>query len=559
MKFEFVIASLLFFSVSLLSISPLSSSRLYANDTTYTEVDIPWQVQEFLPEVPSHFFYSGDLNGDGNQDVILAGSTPLDVDPRGGEVGLILFNNGDNTFRKATGDLPVTEWVGGIIIADFNGDDIPDLFMADHGYDAPPFPGFPNTLLLGSGEGYVDVSSRLPSLKDFTHSASSGDIDGDGDLDVAVLNLNEEPDKLSYFLINDGQANFTMNRARLPASLTKTVFSELNMTSKGELVDLNKDGFVDLVVGEAPNVQASFNLPSRVYWNDGLGYFSDENFTPLPKMLNFPVAGYEIKEIEALDFDRDGNVDLMLSANSEAFTGTGLQLIRNLGDGNFTDASQQCLDGVYQSASDELRPVSYLAFADVNNDGIIDILTNDNRNRGDDTIILFEGSQGGKYRAITAGDMGLSSQTRDSLTYGGLPITSTNGFGIFNFFNFEGKTQFQNHPIEVTAGHRVANSFDACTGVLVTNLDAGEFGSIGLNFRILQSTPEVLVQPIVETLMDLKKMELQTLPTRMGTLDMQVGELFLPELVIDGEVFATGLEFQLIDPQLFIIRLESSL
>lgn len=538
--------------VGFVSMLCIVSQVIASNESDYKEVDIPWETQRFLPEVPSHFFYSGDLNGDGNQDVILAGTTPLDVEPRGGEVGLLLFNNGDNTFRKPSGDLPVTEFVGAITIADYNGDNVLDLFMADTGYDAHPFPGFKNSILLGTGDGYTDASANLPDLADITHSTSSGDIDGDGDIDIVVLNLNPEPEKLSYFLINDGSANFTMDRLRLPTSLTRTTMSELNNTSKGELADLNRDGFVDLIVGEAPNVEAVINRPSRVYWNDGKGNFSENSMTPLPKMRDFPVSGYEIKEIEALDFDRDGNLDLILSANSDAFTGTGLQLVRNLGDGTFLDVSAQCLDGSYQAANDDLRPISYLAFADVNKDGIMDVVTNDNRNRGDDTIILLEGSQGGKFRAITSGDMGLTSQTRDTLTYGGLPISSATDFAIFNFFNFEGQTQYQKHPIAVTSQPAIANSVDACTGVLVTNLDAGEFGLLGINFRISQNAQEILIQPITETLMTR-----ESLPAKAGTLSLMSGELILPELIIDGRIFASNLKFRLVDQQSFMFRLES--
>ena len=53
-----------------------------------------------------------------------------------------------------------TEFGRQIIIADFNSDRRNDIFVADHGYDAPPFPGHPNALALSTPDGkLVDRSS----------------------------------------------------------------------------------------------------------------------------------------------------------------------------------------------------------------------------------------------------------------------------------------------------------------------------------------------------------------------------------------------------------------
>jgi hypothetical protein len=108
-----------------------------------------------------------DLNGDGLDDVLVAsGYYPL----QDAAIPIqILLNNGqggfvDGTSQVIVGQVPTTVFPRKIVIADFNSDGIPDIFIADTGYDASPFPGAQSTLLLSSGGHYVDAICPLPSM-----------------------------------------------------------------------------------------------------------------------------------------------------------------------------------------------------------------------------------------------------------------------------------------------------------------------------------------------------------------------------------------------------------
>ncbi len=126
-----------------------------------------------------------------------------------------------------------------IEVADFNGDGYDDVFIGDQGYDADPFPGGQNTLLLGTKDGFV--KGNIPTLLDFTHSSAIGDIDNDGDIDIFVGNISAvDP----YFLINDGKAGFT-KRSDLLAGLPE---GRPQYTGSA-LVDLNGDGKLEFILG----------------------------------------------------------------------------------------------------------------------------------------------------------------------------------------------------------------------------------------------------------------------------------------------------------------------
>jgi hypothetical protein len=163
----------------------------------------------------------GDMNGDGVSDIVvtrlafpLAHATfPIGIflgDGRGG------FVDGSSMFA---GPIPRTQHGRQIVIADFNGDRRNDIFVADHGYDAEPFPGQPNTLVLSTADGrLVDASSNLPPSSGFSHSAAAADIDRDGDVDLYVGNLCCGDGTPPELLLNDGAGRFSRSSGRLPAA-----------------------------------------------------------------------------------------------------------------------------------------------------------------------------------------------------------------------------------------------------------------------------------------------------------------------------------------------------
>ena len=129
-----------------------------------------------------------DFNGDGIKDIFMwNGSFP----PNGpvDQAPWIFLSDGTDNWVSGESliDGPFPSINGGRYweFQDFNGDGQLDIFIASHGYDADPFPGHRNTLLLSNENGRLfDASNRLPDLSGFTHGLGAGDIDNDGDLDL---------------------------------------------------------------------------------------------------------------------------------------------------------------------------------------------------------------------------------------------------------------------------------------------------------------------------------------------------------------------------------------
>lgn len=331
----------------------------------------PWEAQVVYESTFGRF--AADLDGDGDEDVVLAGGSPDPIRPR---AGVILLNNGDFTFTVANGDRPAGVHPTEMLLADFDGDGSSDLFIADSGDDASNA-GWHNKLLLWTPDGYLDATDRLPAdPHGYTHKAAVGDIDGDGDLDVLVGNSFEA--QISgqvvfgpYFLLNDGRANFTADTERLPDAM-KTVFRPWQV----DLVDLDGDGHDDLVAG-ATEEDYEPRGASFVYWGSDDGKYRDDDVTVLPRADFFERLGSGTAHIVGIgvhDCDGDGLPDLLLGGyDADDQKGTrGVQLLVNAGGRTFVDETDYRIGDSASSPTEGWH--SQHRFFDFNRDGTVDIV-----------------------------------------------------------------------------------------------------------------------------------------------------------------------------------------
>jgi hypothetical protein len=134
-------------------------------------------------DVPSwpDFVVVRDVNGDGQPDVITA-VTLIQVSPEATlstNLVSVMFGNGDGTLGSPA-YYPVGFYPGQAIVADMNGDGLPDLLAMSEGDDNI-------ALLLNNGDGTFQNGVAY-GVQSTLYAIAAGDLNGDGKLDFVGVN-----------------------------------------------------------------------------------------------------------------------------------------------------------------------------------------------------------------------------------------------------------------------------------------------------------------------------------------------------------------------------------
>ncbi len=129
----------------------------------------------------------GDVDSDGDVDLLAVNAGFDSAKAR----NRLWLNDGSGRFMQAdVGFLPQESvlWNNAGVLADFTGDGSPDLFLAAVEPDSGGLA--PDLLFVNDGMGHFRDRSAtdLPDVVDFSVDAVAGDLDGDGDRDLFVVN-----------------------------------------------------------------------------------------------------------------------------------------------------------------------------------------------------------------------------------------------------------------------------------------------------------------------------------------------------------------------------------
>lgn len=208
-------------------------------------------------------------------------------------------------------------------IGDYDSDGRPDIYIADS------YPGLANHLLRNMGNGVLKDVTAKAGVQGYGGSLAAEFVDynnsGHPSLGIAGAG------GLTLFK-NNGNGTFT--------DVTKQaglVGSPCEVDSDMKAVDIDNDGFLDLVVAEYGDLckGSTVNSPGpgavHLYRNNGDGTFSD---TTASAGLS-SVRGY-VRQVLFADFNNDGYMDLLFLRD-----GAPPMLFLNQGNDKFVDATAQ--------------------------------------------------------------------------------------------------------------------------------------------------------------------------------------------------------------------------
>lgn len=430
-------------------------SELYVNDGTGKYIRNELNAIAELSDGDAAF---ADLDGDGDLDLITCGNAiePHSIYTDNEESTQLYFNDGAGNFLEDTSH-PFYQVSGEVLLSDFDGDGDVDALISGHEYDRlssdPPYSGVTG-LYLNDGTGKFTLKEDA-GIQDNTSFGTMGtaDLDNDGDMDLVLgarimlndgdgvftVSVNHDMVGLSHATTSLGDVNgdgfvdlFRAGNQSQGSSYlhindgTGGLFRDVNNSFKGmlagssNLVDMDGDGDLDLFVAGWKYTGNFIYENSSVYFNDGLGNFTEDRFN---EIINVAEGNSQFS-----DLDGDGDQDLIISGLPDKNLISRTKVYLNNGLGNFRE---------YEFANLANMRRASLEVADVDGDGRPDIFMSGYRSHTESRLYLNRPcADASRHWVINA---------CDSYTFFGKELTSSglythvseNGCGGTNTVNLE--------------------------------------------------------------------------------------------------------------------------
>ncbi len=262
---------------------------------------------------------SGDLNNDGNADLVVSSTVNSNIG--------VFFGNGDGSLNPVPTVLATAQAPNNLRVVDLTNDGIDDIVVL-----AADSNGINVRISDGTG-GFSPYSFVVAGARPV--ALDTGDFDGDGFVDVATANFNGGSVSI---MKGDGTGSF----------FEVNEFTATSRVVSLRVGDFNKDGHDDLVTGDSVADALS------IWFGNGNNTFSGRT--------DYATSAYPYK-IEVADFNEDNISDIAV-AN---FDGDNVNYLQGLPGGSFNGAV--VLPGVFDGAT-ELRT------GDVDSDGHLDLVVN---------------------------------------------------------------------------------------------------------------------------------------------------------------------------------------
>ncbi|MDG1100206.1 MAG: VCBS repeat-containing protein [Saprospiraceae bacterium] len=248
---------------------------------------------------------------------------------------------------------------GGVALADFNNDDLVDIYFTGNQVR--------DALYLNKGNMQfedISVASGIAQNELWSSSVSIGDVNGDGFLDIYVCKylLPNENSRKNVLYINNGDMTFEDKAEEYGVA-------DMGYSTSATFFDMDEDGDLDLYVGnqmpssrylKRQSAGVNYAYTDNLYRNDSNGKFT--TVTEAAGVKNFAAA----LSTTASDLNGDGLVDIYVANDYEE---PDLFYV-NRGDGTFANVAHISLKHMSNFSMG-------VDLADFNNDGDIDLFSSD--------------------------------------------------------------------------------------------------------------------------------------------------------------------------------------
>lgn len=294
---------------------------------------------------------TGDLNGDGNLDILLVKGRHWPL------ISKVLLGDGKGHFPIAYNlcETPYRSYSGRLVDIDRDGD--LDVVLSN---DAPD----PKVIYLNDGKGHFHLGSSYGRPEWETRNASVADLNGDDQRDIIVANRTDKK-PANYICLNQGKGRFDADCIAFSHESATTITA----------ADFNHDGLIDLAVPNRDGGQSYVYLVSR-----------NATFSSL-KRVPFGPPDAAIRMSEAVDVNGDGLLDI-------AAIGEQLGVAVYFGQKDGTFSAGIAID------NGKVTPYA-LAVGDLNYDGKIDIVVG---NVEAPSTVFFNDGSGRHFKSIHFGD-----------------------------------------------------------------------------------------------------------------------------------------------------------
>ena len=324
----------------------LSSDGLCQSTTHSKQLSFARSDQVFEPAWTRHILLR-DFDGDHDLDAVFANCTS--------HQSRIWLNDGQGNFTIT--EQILSDAAHGIDAGDLDGDGDIDLFITCHYYMENDEPRHRSSkVYMNNGKaGFVDNGQEIGDSLFSGNVVKLNDIDGDGDLD-ALVSYYKEPNKI---FLNNGKGQFALSDFCYPkvgyfgdlngddvldimARIRSVGFEFWSGNGEGTFTkewekpdsalqfglshfcDLDRDDDLDAVLTD---FGLSEGLPTRVWYNDGSGQFSEG--ASLPGVFRGTISFGDLNNDgypDAVATSHDAKVQIWLNDGSGTLVDSGIRL-----------------------------------------------------------------------------------------------------------------------------------------------------------------------------------------------------------------------------------------